>query len=198
MANNCSKEPRTCINCGKTYIPNSNRQKYCIDCKSFQKSLYWRTHKEKKKELDRIRYQNKREHILNNHKIWASKNREHLREYESNYRRKRKQKDEKFKLLLWCRSAINRCLNLKKEQSTFDILGYTPEQLKQRLEMNFKPDMNWENHGTLWHIDHIKPLCKFNFIDENREVDYHQIFLANCLANLQPLYVEENLSKGGK
>lgn len=59
-------------------------------------------------------------------------------------------------------------------------------------------DMNWDNHGTLWHIDHIKPLCKFNFVLPDGTPDYEQIRLANSLANLKPLYVQENLSKGGR
>ena len=109
-------------------------------------------------------------------------------------------RDTSFKLRLLCRNTINRCINTnsKKNKHTFDILGYTPEMLKQRLEMNFKSDMNWNNHGILWHIDHIKPLCKFNFILPDGTPDYEQIRLANSLANLKPLYVQENLSKGGK
>ena len=64
--------------------------------------------------------------------------------------------------------------------------------------MNFKPDMTWENHGKLWHIDHRKPLCKFNLTLPDGTPNYEQIRLANSLANLQPLYVAENLSKGGR
>ena len=103
-----------------------------------------------------------------------------------------------YKLKMKARQFIYRCLNSKKTKHTFDILGYTPEMLKQRLEINFKSDMNWSNHGTLWHIDHIKPLCKFNFVLPDGTPDYEQIRLANSLANLKPLYVQENLSKGGR
>ena len=99
---------------------------------------------------------------------------------------------------LQCRRFIYRCLKSTKTKHTFDILGYTPEMLKQRLEINFKSDMDWGNHGTLWHIDHVKPLCKFNFVLPDGTPDYEQIRLANSLVNLKPLYVQENLSKGGK
>ena len=103
-----------------------------------------------------------------------------------------------FKNICIARNFIHRCLRSKKTKHTFDILGYTPEMLKQRLEMNFKSDMNWGNYGKVWSIDHIKPLCKFNFVLTDGTPDYEQIRLANSLANLKPLYVEENLSKGGK
>ena len=198
MANNCTKKERICINCGSTYMPTSNRQKYCANCKSFQQSNFWRTHKERKKELDRQRYIKNKDKILERRKIWGKNNREHLRKYDVEYRIKRTKKDINFKLRLWCRSNINRYLDINKARHTFDILGYTPEQLKQRLEMNFKPDMTWNNHGTLWHIDHRKPLCKFNLVLPDGTPNYEQIRLANSLANLQPLYVAENLSKGGR
>lgn len=47
--------------------------------------------------------------------------------------------------------------------------------------------MTWENHGKVWHIDHIKPLA----IAE-REEDLYEL----ChYTNLQPLLVAENLKK---
>ena len=200
MANNCTKKERICIHCGKSYLPNSNRQKYCKNCKNIQQLSYWRNNKDKRKIIDQKRYIKNKDIILKQHKIWADKNKEHLRKYNSEYRKNRKEKDISFKIRLLCRTVINRCIILgsTKDKHTFDILGYTPEMLKQRLEMNFKSDMNWGNHGTLWHIDHVKPLCKFNFVLPDGTPDYEQIRLANSLANLQPLYVEENLSKGGK
>jgi hypothetical protein len=43
-----------------------------------------------------------------------------------------------------------------------------------------------------WHIDHIKPLSKFNLQDRN------EFLKANHYTNLQPLWAEENISKGNK
>jgi len=51
--------------------------------------------------------------------------------------------------------------------------------------------MNWQNHGK-WHIDHIKPLAKFN------PNDYEDVKKANHYTNLQPLWAEENLKKSDK
>lgn len=184
----------------KNDINKKNKQWYQNNiehCKEYDKQ---RSKDLKRKEYKKISnkkyYQKNKEEIKEKVKQYRQ-----TKEYRNNrkeYRQQRYHNDISYKLTEWCRQQVRRCLYSKKNKYTFNILDYTPEQLKQRLEMNFKPDMNWENHGILWHIDHIKPLCKFNFIDENGEVDYHQVFLANCLANLQPLYVEENLSKGGK
>ena len=57
--------------------------------------------------------------------------------------------------------------------------------------------MTWENYGK-WHIDHIKPLCSFIFVNSDGSVNLGEIKKANSLDNLQPLWAKENLSKGGK
>lgn len=49
--------------------------------------------------------------------------------------------------------------------------------------------MTWENHGIVWHIDHIIPVVSFNLLDEN------EIFKCYHYTNLQPLMANENLIK---
>lgn len=49
--------------------------------------------------------------------------------------------------------------------------------------------MSWENWGE-WHIDHIKPVSKFEKNDLPSVV--------NSLSNLQPLWAKDNLSKSSK
>ena len=51
--------------------------------------------------------------------------------------------------------------------------------------------MTWENHGD-WHIDHIRPCCSFNLLNDD---DQKQCF---HYTNLQPLWAKDNLMKGGK
>lgn len=84
------------------------------------------------------------------------------------------------------RNAIER-LNCDKNNSTHNHLGYTAEQLSQRLEVNFLSGMSWDNYGE-WHIDHKKPISKF---DKDTPVR-----IVNALCNLQPMWAKDNLSKG--
>lgn len=55
----------------------------------------------------------------------------------------------------------------------------------------FQKGMTWENHGD-WHIDHIKAIATFNLLDEDEQ--------KKCFhwSNLQPLWADENISKGDK
>lgn len=50
----------------------------------------------------------------------------------------------------------------------------------------------------LYHIDHIKPLCSFNFINKDGTQNLKEIKLAFAPNNHQWLLAEENLSKSGK
>ena len=50
------------------------------------------------------------------------------------------------------------------------------------LEKNFLPEMNWENHGDIWEIDHILPCSSFDFTQEG---DLEKCF---HYSNHQPLF----------
>tara|TARA_Y100000389_G_C17226930_1_gene396151 strand:- start:544 stop:708 length:165 start_codon:yes stop_codon:yes gene_type:complete len=53
--------------------------------------------------------------------------------------------------------------------------------------------MSWKNHGLNgWHIDHIKPVSKYNLLDpEEQKKCFHY-------TNLQPLWALENIRKSNK
>ncbi len=103
-----------------------------------------------------------------------------------------KNKCKRKHIHVW-RNILKRTLEYKgvrKISSTQELLKYTPEQLKQRMEYQFTPDMNWSNYGTYWEIDHKKPIAKFNV-----QTPPH---IANALCNLQPLPVSINRQKSDK
>ena len=88
------------------------------------------------------------------------------------------------------RAALNGTL---KTGSAVSDLGCTINELKAHLEAQFVQGMTWDNWAyDGWHIDHIKPLASFDLTDREQ-------FLQAChYTNLQPLWAEENLSKGAK
>ena len=89
---------------------------------------------------------------------------------------------------LW--SAISHC---QKTGSAVRDLGCTINELRDHLEAQFQQGMTWDNWTRDgWHIDHIKPLASFDLTDREQ-------FKEAChYTNLQPLWAEENLSKGAK
>ena len=71
------------------------------------------------------------------------------------------------------------------------MLGCSIDELKGYLESKFENGMSWENYGKGgWHIDPIKPCASFDLRSElNQKKCFHY-------TNLQPLWWEDNLSKG--
>jgi hypothetical protein len=87
---------------------------------------------------------------------------------------------------------ITRIAKVKKEGRTIEFIGCTMLHARKHIEKQFRKGMHWNNHGTVWHIDHIVPLSKFDLTDAMQRKR------ANHFTNLQPLYVHENMRKGNK
>lgn len=95
--------------------------------------------------------------------------------------------------IIRCRtsSEIKKHLGNKKTKS-IKLLGCSIEYLKSHLESKFYGEMCWENYGSYWHIDHIRPCSSFDLSKkEEQEKCFHY-------SNLQPLTAKENLKKGSK
>lgn len=98
-------------------------------------------------------------------------------------------------LNLVIRTSLRQCLRgEKKRRRSFDLVGYSVDQLKNHLENQFAPGMTWENYGSEWHIDHIVPLSAFNF-STAEDPDFKRAW---ALSNLRPLWAMENLRKGAR
>lgn len=225
MSKQPNYKEKICVKCGNVFKPTSSTQKYCLTCGTLKNKYYFNNkdkyndmHKkwlsENKEQQKIFKHKNyfdnhyrelKRNHEYYNDnkeyfKLKGQKYRKNNKEKIREYRKNKYKNDIEFKMAEKLREWVRRCLNYKKniKKHTFDTLNYTASQLKQRLESQFNNGMTWENYGSYWHIDHKKPLSLFNFYLPNGEIDYHQIFLANCLANLQPMLAIENLKKNNK
>ena len=151
-----------------------------------------KTYREKNKEKERERHAKYRRE--NRDKCRASakrskeKNKNSIRAYDREY-----YKRPKAKLAITLRARTRAAIkNKAKVGSAVADLGCTINFLYDYLEWHFTGDMDWSNHGPVWHIDHIIPLASFDL--EDRE----QFLKAPHYTNLQPLLVFDNLSKGCK
>ncbi len=60
------------------------------------------------------------------------------------------------------------------------------------IESKWQPGMTWDNYGSEWEADHIKPCSKFNLLDA---VERRACFK---YSNLQPRWKIDNMKKGSK
>ena len=147
--------------------------------------------KAKKKETNRLWYQNNKAYHKAKVKKWISENKESRTTYLSEYTKTRTSTDPLFKLSRNLRSRLYSALKYQRQAnyksskpSTQDMIGCTFEFFKEYIENLFKPDMTWYNV----HIDHIIPLASATTEEELIGLMHY----TNC----QPLWPIENLSKG--
>jgi len=88
-------------------------------------------------------------------------NREKRRAYIRSYRKERKESDPKYKIFEALRKRLNSCLK-KKTNSSKELLGCEINHYIKWIEFTMKEGMNWKNHGTYWHIDHIIPINSYD------------------------------------
>ena len=117
--------------------------------------------------------------------------------YWAKYARNRRATDPLYALASRIRKRIAMALksqNIAKTNRTHELIGCSIPELKAHLERQFAPGMTWENHGKgqgKWHIDHIRPIISFDLSDESQRLEcFH-------FTNMQPLWQQDNLSKGG-
>ena len=171
-----------------------------------QRKEYNKNHKEQRKEY----CENNKEQIKEQRKEYRKNNKEQIKKQKKEYYENHKEQINGYNknkyatdIQFWIRKIIRSRLGkaLKgnyKSGSAVKDLGCSIAELKLKLEQQFYSNpktgemMTWQNRGFAWHIDHIKPLASFDLEDRA------QLLQACHYTNLQPLWAEENLSKGSK
>lgn len=81
---------------------------------------------------------------------------------------------------------------ISKTKHTEEYIGAGFGLVQKWLEFNFNEEMNWDNYGPYWHIDHTLPIASFNM---KNDADIEVCF---SWMNLMPLEKSKNLSKKDK
>lgn len=175
----------------------SNNRKYCSN--ACNNKAYRLRHPERHKKVKKKYRANNKEKVLEQRRNWYAANKEKMAEYRqkmSDYHReywkKRRKVDSMFRIKNNMRNKLN-SLCKGNRSSLLKLLGCTYEEFKRHMESKFIRGMSWENYGKYgWHVDHIKPLSAFDLSkgDELKKAWHY--------TNLQPLWAEDNLSKGTK
>lgn len=88
------------------------------------------------------------------------------------------------------RAKLRRALRLSA--STRLPLSLSVTELRSYLASLFVPPMSWDNYGSVWEVDHIRPLSSFDLSNP--------VALASAChhSNLQPLLSLANRSKSAR
>jgi len=170
---------------------NDGKHIYCKTCMKLEKKQYYFTTK-----IIRANY----------YKDYRIKNKDYFNQYCTNhyhtnkdlYREWNKNKyhtDIGFRIKHVTSSRISEALklyNTLKNDRTIEYLGCSIKDYTLYLEQQFDDNMTWDNYGSYWEIDHIKPIASFDLnIEKN---------LYNCFyyLNTQPLEKTQNREKSDK
>ncbi len=213
VCNKCKEEKKVC-EFGNFKSSKDGLMYCCKKCNSERGKKYVKENYQKTLERHRKWTSKNPEWVYNRHKKWREENPdkakelrnnwltnnpEKRKEYRKNYKqRKRERKKERqnsdpiyvitnnIRCRLWKYLKIK---NITKKNKTFDIVGCSPEFLKEYIEKQFTEGMSWDNRNE-WHIDHIIPLSSAKTEEEIYKLCHY--------TNLQPLWAEDNLKKSNK
>lgn len=183
-------ENREKINRKKIEHRNANKERINAERKVFRLKNPELIKKQKHESYLR----NKEKH-LEKGKKYVKENREKINKRISIYSKERLHSDPLFKITRNLRNRLWYIIKRgkgKRMGSAVRDLGCSIVELKGYIEKKFTDGMSWKNYTyNGWHLDHIKPLSAFDLSDRE------QFLKAFHYTNLQPLWMKENLSKGG-
>lgn len=196
--------PKACTKCGEVKelgefhkdkgSPDGKKWE-CRECESSRQKKYRQKPEVKalQKKSDRERNQRPEVKARDKERYQRPEVKARTREREN----ERRATDLNFRIAKNLRRRMNQAIKGgDKVGSAVDDLCCSIEEFKAKVARFFKPGMswddNWGNGPGKWHLDHIIPLSAFDLT--NRE----QFLSAAHYSNYQPLWSEENLSKGSR
>lgn len=176
----------------------------CVECHRIYMGIFSqkRENKERAQQTQKIYYEKTKENRLRSTKRWVENNRERSNQIKRAWKERNKvsvsvdaarynkarRTDPFWQLSKNVSTAIWRNLKTCKGGKHWELLvTFTKEELILHLQKQFRDEMSWDNYGSVWHLDHIKPIAACESFEE-----------AWALNNLQPLLISENLSKNSR
>ena len=185
-----------CIICNNEHRKNLKIKN--IDKYKDKDKKYYERNKSKINERNNNAYERDKDKIQKQRKeryerdkdIILKRNNERRRELEKLYPEK--------KVISSFRKRFSRVINNKNAKTTrcIEYLGEDLVFVKEWFNFNFQLDshldMNWDNHGKVWEIDHVYPVSKFDLTSEEE--------MKKCFGwfNLLPVLKSYNKRKSNK
>ena len=128
------------------------------------------------------------------HTNWRTvQNREGYNNYMRNYFKQRREEDPQFRVISSLRSRLSNLISNNNHSNTLSTyLRCSDQFFFSWLQFQFDEYMNWNNFGTYWHVDHVKPVAMYNHDNEAAKYECWN------WRNLRPLEASENKQKSDK
>lgn len=182
----------------------------CLECARIKRRKRYAKDPQKEQKISNRWKENNKKHLASYCHQWRKRNKNHCKQYDDNYRKENKtallESKRKWRInnLDYVRayqnhrynSDLSHKLNHRIRAMVYRVkangfsksMQYDCDELRERLEVQFRDGMCWNNYGE-WEIDHKIPVSRFT----EKGIEDPQII--NALSNLQPLWKTENRSK---
>lgn len=180
----------------------------CRECARLSSQRYRNTHPDKmaahqararaqRKQNGKAAAYSARTQASGQQRVWnlASYRRRQAAGKVNEYARRRRATDTNFRLTQNLNRSLRRLLSrnaVSSRSSAARLLGCSIAQFREHLARMFGRSLSWKNYGTVWDIDHIRPLAGFDLLDPA------QLAAACHFTNLRPLRKKANKLKGGR
>jgi hypothetical protein len=121
---------------------------------------------------------------------WRQNNPQRIVDYSREYAARKYATDIEYRLKNNLRNRVRAILmGRNKSGSAVRDLGCTVAELRTHIEAQFDDAMSWDNWGSIWQLDHERPLVSFDLTQREQ-------FLQAChYTNLRPLSVDDHKAK---
>jgi len=188
---------KECSKCEETkpiseFHYQKKRGTYRSDCKKCGNEMSKSYKMRNKKHISSYNHEYKKEHkdeIKKYNKNYNINNRETIQKRQTIYQRKKKEIDPSFRMGLILRRRLAGFINGNDNKSNRKLFGCNHTFFIKWMEFQFSEEMNFDNRGDCWHMDHVDPCNTFDLTDEEEQK------LCFHWSNTRPLEAEENLSR---
>lgn len=182
----------TCEMCNTKFTGRSSK-KFCNSCVLEKRKEGCRLYKQRNKEkISTYNSSYKSEHkkeISTYNKEYDKAHREEIQARQNEYQKNRRKTDHKFKMIHLMRTRMNKFMKGQKVKRTSELLGCTRDDFILWMKYQFDESMTIDNHGEIWHYDHVIPCSLFDHsLEDEQEKCWHW-------SNIQPMLGSQNMSK---
>ena len=190
---------KLCNRCNKVQLiaEFKNKKTYCYTCQKLDSRNWKAKNKDRVNEYNKTYKAEHKEEISEYNSKYNIENRAAIQKRSSANHARLKKENPSFKMACTMRNRMlvafkSYNTKIKKCDHTKAILGCSMAFLREWFSFRFTADMNFQNHGTLWHMDHVIPCCRFDLTDDEEQ--------RKCFhwTNLKPMNGKENMSKNSK
>lgn len=191
------KESKNVNMFGKNKATKSGYKYWCKSCEMENQRLRRKRQKAEDPEKYRkkwVDYYNKvKDHHYEVQKAYLSipENRIKRNEYIRKYKAEKRLNDKSYVLYENLRKKIWKSLS-NKSNSSKELLGCEIDHYFKWINYTMTDDMNWDNYGTYWNIDHLIPVNNFDLLNSDEAMK------AFNWKNTWAMKCSENFSKKNK